>query len=75
MAAKPIVDGIEDEFQGRLNVIRLNVQDTESKPFMALYNFQFTPTFILLDQEGRERWRSVGSINVEDLRDTLSGLR
>jgi hypothetical protein len=75
MAAKPIVDGIEGEFQGKLNVIRLNVQNPESQPFMLRYHFQYTPTFILFDQVGRERWRSVGSINVEDLRDTLSGLR
>lgn len=75
MAAKPIVDGIENEFQDRLKVIRLNVQNPESQPFMSQYNFQYTPTFILLDQMGREHWRSVGSISVEDLRRTLSGLR
>jgi thioredoxin-related protein len=72
MTAKPIVDGIEAEYQGRLTVIRINVQEAEFRPLLARYNFQFTPTFILFDMGGREVLRSVGSINPEELRRALT---
>jgi len=71
MVAKPIVDGIEEEHRGRLTVIRINVQEAEFRPLLARYNFQFTPTFILFDSEGRELLRSVGSINAEEVRRAL----
>jgi thioredoxin-related protein len=71
MAAKPIVDGIEEEHRGRLSVIRINVQESEFQPLLARYNFQFTPTFILFDSRGSELFRSVGSIDPEALRRIL----
>jgi thiol-disulfide isomerase/thioredoxin len=71
MAAKPIVDGIEEEYRGRLTVIRINVQEAEFQPILARYNFQFTPTFILFDRRGSEVLRSVGSIDPEALRRKL----
>jgi hypothetical protein len=70
MAVKSIVDGIEAEYQGRLTVIRINVQEASFEPLLERYNFQFTPTFILFD-EGREVFRSVGSINLEELHRAL----
>ena len=71
MAAKPIVDGLEEEFRGGLTVIRINVQEAGMQPLLERYNFRFTPTFILFDSEGREVFRSVGSINPEDLHRAL----
>jgi len=49
MAMKPIVDGIERDHAGELAVLRLNVQDPESQPWMERYPFQYTPTFIFID--------------------------
>ncbi len=71
MASKPIVDGIEDEYRGRLTVIRINVQEADFRPLLEQYNFKFTPTFILFD-EGEEVFRSVGSINPDDLHNALA---
>jgi thioredoxin-related protein len=71
MAAKPIVDGIEDEYRGRLTVIRINVQEAEFQPLLAQYNFQFTPTFILFDGRGSEVLRTVGSIDPEAIHRAL----
>jgi thiol-disulfide isomerase/thioredoxin len=67
MAAKPIVDGIEQKYQNRLVILRLNIQDPTSQPFLDRYNFQYTPTFILLDGNGKEIWRRVGSINADEM--------
>ncbi|MEE9512726.1 MAG: thioredoxin family protein [Anaerolineales bacterium] len=62
MAAKPIVDGIENQHADDLNVIRVNVQDDAMRPLMKTYAFQFTPTFILFDPAGEEILRTVGAI-------------
>ena len=75
MAMKPIVDGIEAEFQQELDVIHLDVQKPESRGFMEQFGFQYTPTFILLDGEGNERWRKVGAIDAASLRSALSELQ
>jgi hypothetical protein len=55
-------------------VIRLNVQDTVGQIFGRKYRFEFTPTFILIDGQGDEVWRSVGMINPDDVRQFMSDL-
>ncbi len=74
MAMKPIVNGLEAEFQDELEVIHLDVQKFESRGFMEVYGFEYTPTFILLDGDGNERWRSVGALNTTSLREALSDI-
>jgi hypothetical protein len=74
MAMKPIVDGIETEFQRELDVIHLDVQDPASRGFMERYGFEYTPTFILLDGDGNERWRKLGALNKASLRNALMEL-
>ncbi len=74
IAAKPIVDRIEREHQGKLAVIRINVQEPGAAPLLEQHKFQFTPTFILFDATGKEIWRSVGSIDPTRLRQLLTQL-
>jgi len=74
MAAKPIVDGIEEQNRGELSVIRLNVQSNSTRPLLAQYDFQFTPTFVLLDADGEEVLRSVGAIDPQQVQDVLESL-
>ncbi len=74
MAAKPIVDGIEQKYQNRLMVLRLNIQDPTSLPYLDRYNFQYTPTFILFDGNGEEIWRRIGSINVDEIDRLIASL-
>lgn len=74
MVAKPIVDGIEEDFRGVLTVIRINVQDAGSGPILAQYGFQFTPTFIFFDRNGEELWRTVGVVDPIQVSKTLDSL-
>jgi len=60
---KPIVDGIEKQYQGRLVVIRLDIQSETGRMLAPLYGFQYTPTFIFFDAQGKELWRSVGQLD------------
>ena len=68
---KPIVDGIEQEFEGQLLVIRLNVQEEIGRELAPVYGFEFTPTFIFFDAQGNELWRSVGSLDLDRLRQSI----
>jgi thioredoxin-related protein len=66
------VDGIEQEFGSDLHVIHLNVRDPAVQVYERRYQFQYTPTFILLDGEGEEVWRSLGILNPDKVRETLA---
>jgi thioredoxin-related protein len=72
VAAKPIVDGIEAETAGKLLVLRVNVQDSAGKELAREYAVLGTPTFIFLDAQGKELWRSVGMISTEKVAESLS---
>jgi thioredoxin-related protein len=68
---KPVVDGLEQELEGRLLVIRLNIQESVGRELGTAYNFQYTPTFIFFDAQGNELWRQVGGLDVGRVRDSL----
>jgi thioredoxin-related protein len=36
-----------------------------------IYGFEFTPTFIFLDAQGNEVWRTVGKFDAQKVRDSL----
>lgn len=65
VALKPVVDRLEAETQGRLVVLRVNVQSPAGRELAAFYGFEYTPTFIFFDAQGVERWRMVGSLDPE----------
>jgi hypothetical protein len=71
MAARPIVDGIESELKDRLTVIRLDIQDDNGSALGRELGAIYTPTFILFDEQGRERLRSVGRLDPDDVRRIL----
>ncbi len=60
---KPIVDGLEKQYTGRLVVIRVNIQSAAGQTLAPLYGFQYTPTFIFFDAGGNELWREVGQLD------------
>lgn len=68
------MDGLESDFRGRMIVIRLNIQEPAGKALGERYGFQYTPTFILLDSEGRRLWQTIGAIDPAEVRRSLDGL-
>ena len=68
---KPIVDGLEQELEGQLVFIRLNIQETVGRELAPVYGFQATPTFIFFDAQGNELWRQVGDLDVERVRQSI----
>lgn len=71
MAVRPVVDGIESEWKGRLMVIRIDLQDDNGRALGRELGAIYTPTFILFDEQGRERLRSVGRLDPDDVRQVL----
>lgn len=67
------MDGLEEEYQGQLIVIRVNVQSPEGKQATRRYG-HFTPTFVLFGPQGEEQWRLVGVLNPGKVRQSMSTL-
>ena len=65
------MDGIEADHAGRLRVLRLDVQDATGKALADEYAVLGTPTFIFLDAQGSELWRSVGTIDAARVAESL----
>lgn len=69
---KPVVDRVEQEFEGRLVVIRLNIQESLGQELAPVYGFEYTPTFIFFDEQGNELWRTVGDFDEARVRAEMS---
>jgi thioredoxin-related protein len=61
--AKPVVDGIERELEGKAQVLRLNVADGVSGQLAARYSVRGVPTLVVLDGEGNVVYVKIGSPN------------
>ena len=48
---KPIVDGLEGEYAGRVVVERLNIDDPSTSKAKVTYKFRVQPYLVLLDGE------------------------
>lgn len=70
--AKPSVDRLEQELQGKLVVQRVNVQSDFGKNLAARYDVEATPTFIFLDTAGKEQWRGFGIMDATEIRTLLN---
>jgi thioredoxin-related protein len=68
---KPIVDGLEKQHKGSLIVIRVDIQSATGHTLAPLYDFQYTPTFIFFDSQGKELWRSIGQLDLNLLSSSL----
>lgn len=70
---KPVVDGLEQEMGERLIVLRVDIHTEAGQEIASQHRFEYTPTFILFDEQGNEKWREVGVLNVERVRQTVGG--
>ena len=65
--AKPVVDGLEREVEGRAQVLRLNVMDGVGGQLAARYGVRGVPTFVLLDGDGQLVLTQVGMPKREEI--------
>jgi thioredoxin-related protein len=69
---KPVVDGLETELGDKLKIVRVNVQGEVGRELAPVYSIEFAPTFIFFDAGGNEIWRSVGDLNTDQVRASLT---
>lgn len=65
------MDGLERELSGKLDILRINIQEPVGRELAPAYDFEYTPTFIYFDAKGNEVWRSIGEIDPQKVRDSL----
>jgi hypothetical protein len=68
----PIVHGLEQQWQGRVDFLYLDVADSRNAAAMQRLGYQATPHFFLLDAGGRTLRSWIGTVEGGDL---LAGLR
>jgi thioredoxin-related protein len=66
------VNGLEQELGDKIHIIHINIQSEVGRELAPVYNFEYTPTFIFFDARGNERWREVGGLDVQRVRDSVS---
>jgi len=74
MRAEPIVNGLEEEWRGAVQVIQVNIRDRDGRALIDRVGAQFTPTFVLFDAGGEEVWRSVGALDAEAVKRQVAEL-
>ena len=68
------MDGIEQDDAGKLVVIRLDVQSQAGRELGAAMDFRFTPTFIFINAQGQELWRSIGQLDPKRVQESLASV-
>jgi len=68
---KPIVDGLEKQYKGKLIVLRVDIQSATGQTLALRFGFQYTPTFIFFNAQGKELWRSIGQLDVNQVSSSL----
>lgn len=69
------MDRLAEEWGDRVKIVRVNIHEDETQPLAARYGFQFTPTFVLLDADGREVWRDTGGLNAAEVRQAVNAIQ
>ena len=68
------MDGLEAEWGERVRVVRLNAMERENLAILSRWGVRFMPTYVLLDSDGHELWRSIGSINAREVQAVIEVL-
>ncbi len=64
LAAKPAVDGLEREYEGRATVLRADIQTDAGRTLAARHDIDVVPSFVVLDGSGGLIYREEGTRGV-----------
>lgn len=70
----PIVDGLEEAFADKVQVIKLNAIEPEIDRLQAEWGLRGHPTFAVLDEQGNVTARFTGPQPAATLRSALAGV-
>jgi hypothetical protein len=72
--AKPVVDGLERELEGQVQVLRLSVTDSVGGELAMRYGTRVVPTFVLLDGAGMVVLKQAGMPDRDEIRAAIGSL-
>jgi hypothetical protein len=72
---EPIVNGLEDEFAGEVNVVRLKADTPETIPLQERYGGRGHPFFVVIDSDGQVTERFFGPQTAVTLRQAMTAVR
>lgn len=70
----PIVNGLEEEFAGRVALQRLDANDSANVPLQATYEVRGHPSFVVLDESGEVMKRFLGPQDEATLRTAMQAV-
>lgn len=71
MSAKPIVDGLTQQYANRVRVVRVDLLTPAGQALGARYDFNYTPYFVGLNARGDVVWQERGAPPPASLLDQL----
>lgn len=66
------MDGIEQEYRGKAEVIRLNVDEPENERIQQTYGVRGHPSVVIIDEDGQVAERFFGTASTESLQQALN---
>jgi thiol-disulfide isomerase/thioredoxin len=75
LAIKPVVDGLEREFEGKAYVVRVELGSSAGRELGPRYDIDTVPSFVVFDRSGKVVFRRNGSggVPLKELRRALRG--
>lgn len=68
------MDGFEREYQGKLQVVRLNFNEAHNEKATAMLGVRAHPTIVLLDKDGQRQGQRLGPPSLDELRGLVESL-
>jgi thioredoxin-related protein len=72
--AKPVVDRLERELEGQVQVLRLSAWGSIGRQLAARYGVRGLPTFLLFDGEGQMVHYQVGRLDADQVKALIDSL-
>lgn len=73
---KPVVDGLKQQYQGRVEFRLINTDTDQNAPALSQkYGITAVPTFVFLNKDGTEAGRRLGEVSEADMKTQLDALK
>ncbi|MCI0475416.1 MAG: thioredoxin domain-containing protein [Anaerolineales bacterium] len=71
---KPTVNALEKQYDGKVRIVRLNVDAPEASRYVQKYRVRGTPTFVFFDRHGKVVTSAIGWLDEQRVAQTFEQL-
>jgi len=71
MNMEPVVNGLEESYQGRIAFRSLNAAGPDGQRAFNAYGLPGHPGFVLIDSSGEVLWKGFGQLSAESIQKQL----